>query len=107
MNIKLDLRGLERLRRNAKAFHGTHQVKLLEILSPAFMRNNTRFSSLQDMLRRCDVSEEIFGEMCKADKDEVTRKNTKFRSWQEMINAGSVVQVEVVAVRLAGRFGAI
>ncbi|MEX0676634.1 MAG: hypothetical protein WD063_06135 [Pirellulales bacterium] len=90
MQVRLDLSGLKRLQRNAETFHGEHQVKLLEILSPQFMRSNTRFSSLEDMLSQCGIPEESFGDMPIPDKDDLTRRNTKFQSWQEMINAGAI-----------------
>jgi hypothetical protein len=90
MKIKMDLSGLKRLQRNAKAFHGTHQVKLVDILTPAFMRSNTRFSSLEDLIRQAGVAEESFAEMSDADKDAMVRTNTKFHSWQELLNAGTV-----------------
>jgi hypothetical protein len=90
MSVRIDMRGVDRLKKNAQALHGTRQVKLVEILSPAFMRSNTRFSSVEDMLRQCNVPEESFGDMPDTEKDDLVRRNTKFHSWQELINAGGV-----------------
>ncbi len=87
MNIKIDLSGLERLRRNAEAFHGTHQVKLTEILNPEFMRIHSRFSSIQEMLTQCGVSADTLAAMTDAEKNDLARRGTTCDSWQEFINA--------------------
>jgi hypothetical protein len=90
MNIKIDLSGLERLKRNSEAFHGTHHVKLTEMLSPAFMRSHSHFSSVEDMLTQCDVSTGALAAMSDAEKDNFARRGTTFNSWQELINSAAV-----------------
>jgi hypothetical protein len=87
MKFKMDLSGLERLQRNARAFHGTHQVKLDDLFDGAFMRNNTRFSSLQQMADESGI--EDFAAACDADRDVMVCKLTRFTSWQEFLNAAT------------------
>ena len=90
MNVKIDLSGLERLKRNAQAFHGTHQVKLTELLNPGFMRRNSRFSSIEDMLTECNVSADALAAMTDAEKDDLARRGSRFNSWQKLINSAAV-----------------
>jgi len=89
MKFKIDLSGLERLQRNAQALHGTHQVKLTELFDGAFMRANTRFSSLQQMVDESGI--EDFGGASDADKDSmICAFAPRFSSWQEFLNAATV-----------------
>ncbi len=88
MKFKMDLSGLKRLQRNARAFHGTHQVKLVDLFDGAFMRSNTRFSSLQQMVDESGI--EDFAAASDPDKDAMVRKLTRFTSWQEFLNAATV-----------------
>lgn len=90
MNIKLNLSGLERLKRNAQAFNGTHQVKLTELLNPAFMKRHSAYSSISDLLTHLDVSAEALAAMADAEKDNLARRGTKFSSWKELINSAAV-----------------
>lgn len=89
MKIKMDLSGLERLQRNARAMHGSHQVKLVDLFAGAFMRSNTAFSSFQEMVDESGV--ENFAEASDAEKDAmVQRLAPRFSNWQEFLNAATV-----------------
>src|SRR5262245_51632362 len=88
MNVKLDLSGLQRLRRNASAFSGTHQVKLVDLFDNGFMQHNTRFSSFEAMVSESGI--EDFASTSDADKDAMVSKLTGFISWQEFLNAAGI-----------------
>lgn len=89
MNFKMDLSGLKRLQRNARAMHGSHQVKLVDLFDAAFMRSNTRFSSLQAMVDESGI--EDFAVASDTDKDAMVRKLApRFSNWQEFLNTATV-----------------
>jgi hypothetical protein len=89
MKFKMDLSGLKRLQRNAHAMHGSHQVKLVDLFDGAFMRSNTRFSSLQAMVDESGI--EDFAAASDPDKDAMVRKLApRFSNWQELVNAATV-----------------
>jgi len=89
MKFKMDLSGLKRLQRNARAMHGSHQVKLVDLFDGAFMRNNTRFASLQAMVDESGIAD--FSEANDTDKDTMVRKLApRFLNWQEFLNAATV-----------------
>jgi hypothetical protein len=89
MKFKMDLSGLKRLQRNARAMHGSHQVKLVDLFDGAFMRSNTRFSSLQTMVDKSGIDD--FAAASEADKDAMVRKLAPhFSNWQEFLNAATV-----------------
>ena len=92
-NVRLDLRGLERLKRNARALHGTHHVPLGELFTPAFMSSCSRFHSFQALVAASPFNvrtAEDFKAIPDADRDAFIRQNTRFASWQDMVRAASV-----------------
>lgn len=89
MKFKMELSGLKRLQRNARALHGSHQVKLVDLFDGAFMQANTRFSSLQQMLDESGI--EDFTAASDANKDDIVRKLApRFSNWQEFLRAATV-----------------
>lgn len=49
--------GLNRLRRNAQALHGAHQVEFVGLFEGALMRDNTRFRSFQAMVDESGIED--------------------------------------------------
>jgi hypothetical protein len=88
MKFKMDLSGLKRLQRNAKAMQGSHQVKLVDLFDSSFMRSNTRFSSLQQMVDESGIKD--FASASDSEKDAMVSKLTRYASWQEFLNAATV-----------------
>jgi hypothetical protein len=89
MKFKMDLSGLKRLQRNARAMNGSHQVKLVDLFDGTFMGSNTRFSSLQTMVDESGI--EDFAAASEAGKDAMVRTLApRFSNWQEFVNAATV-----------------
>ena len=87
MKSSYDNRGLKRLQENLEQIGGTHNVPLLELLSPPFMSKHTDYSTFEAMLEASPFKVET-AEDFKAIPDEewevYVRKATRFDSWQEM-----------------------
>jgi hypothetical protein len=90
MDIKIDLSGMERMRRNVKELEGTRQVRLADMCDMQFMTEHTRFSSIEAMFNEADLPEGGFEAISDEDKDTMTRKLTSFGTGQEFINAAAV-----------------
>jgi hypothetical protein len=93
LDIKVDLRGLEQLQRNARALDGTHNIPLEELFSPAFMRGCSRFSTFREMLDASPFtvhSADDFRTVPDADWDAYVRQTTRFASWEAMQQAAAV-----------------
>ena len=93
-NLNLD--GLERIKRNAQRIHGTRSVRLDELFPPDFMREHTKFASVDEMVEKSPFtvnSAEDFKAIPDDDWDEYVRKHTQFHSWQEMVNRAATANV--------------
>jgi hypothetical protein len=89
MKFKMNLSGLKRLQRNARAMHGSRKVKFVDLFDGAFMRSNTRFSSFQAMVEESGI--EDFATASNAANDAMVRKLApRFSDWQEFLNAATV-----------------
>jgi len=87
MRGKIDLSGLRKLEQNMRTLSGTQRVALTEILSPAFMRAHTRFSSFENMLEKSPFTvktAEDFRAIPDAEWEAYVRRSTKFTSWEAM-----------------------
>jgi len=78
-------RKLERLRRNAQELDGTHEVPFTELFPDDFMRRNTQFQTMQQMLDASgiDKPEEIQGEAW----SQFVADHSQFSDWQDMQKA--------------------
>jgi hypothetical protein len=95
--MKFELKGLketqqklERLRQNAAAMDGTHEVPLADILSPAFLRQHTRVGSLDELFVEWKVDVAGFKALSDEQKDEFTKASTtSFQTWHDFVAAGA------------------
>jgi len=82
-------RRLEELRRNAQALDGTHQIPLSELLPPSFIKRNTKFEDLEAVFQASGFaieSQEDFEKTPDDEWDKFIREQTRFSSWEEMLN---------------------
>lgn len=98
MKIKLHgvdnvIKKLNQLENRVKEVEGNNQVPVFELLSPDFMKRNTGFATLEEMLLAGDFiveSKEDFEAIPDKLWDEYVSKVTQFSSWQTMLeNAGN------------------
>ncbi len=80
---------LKRLEQNARKMDGKKEVPLSDLLNPAFMRKHTQYSSVDSFLEAGGFHAKT-GEELKAipekDLDLYITRNTRFKSWADMIN---------------------
>lgn len=91
--IKFDMSGLKKLQKKIEKAAQPHEVRLVDMMNPAFMRKHSRFHSFEEFVTQSGVSGEQFVAMSDAEKDELVRKNTTFTAWQHMLNAAGVAQL--------------
>jgi hypothetical protein len=80
---------LRRLQKNAEALDGTHEVPLDNVLSPAFLRKHTQFTSLENLLAVWNVDGDEFDDLSAEKKDALTTSTTSFRTWDDFVAAGT------------------
>ena len=87
-------RKLERMERNAKKLDGEHSVKITDLLTSGFMKRNTKFSNLDEMMisggfmgKGEVLTQEKFEAIPDSKLDEHVSKETKFSDWESMLNA--------------------
>lgn len=80
-------REIKKLERKGKSIGGKRQVKLTELLTDSFIRNNSDYNSLQNMVD--SFPREIDSEKDFESKEwnEFIRTKSKFNSWEEMLQA--------------------
>ena len=98
MGVKFDgldklQKELKKMERNAKKLNGTHQIPLNELFTSSFMRKHTKFSSIDAFFKasgfKADTQED-FEAIPDSELDKFVAKNTKFRTWEDMLGeAGS------------------
>ena len=88
IKVKFDDSGLRELKRRVAKLEGTRDVPVTEIFPPTFMRANTPYESLEDMLTAAGISpSEITGPEYLTDHEkwnQFVREKTPFSSWEEM-----------------------
>lgn len=83
-------RKLEKLSRDLKALEGNHSVPIQEMFPPAFMRANTSFGTIDEMLEAKGVaSKEAFEALPDEEWNAFVRDTTPFGSWEEMKRQGA------------------
>jgi hypothetical protein len=79
-------RKLKKIERNAKAMDGEQSVPFDEVLTTGFLRKNTKFTSVDEIMDLVGVkSQEDFEKLEESKLDVVVREHSSFKSWQEMI----------------------
>lgn len=81
---------LNRIKRNAEALSGTKEVSFAELFTPGFMSQNTAVSSFDAFLEAGGYqvnSKEDFEAIPDEEFDAYVRENTRFTSWQDMLQS--------------------
>ena len=82
------------LANKAKELDGTHTVSMADVLTPKFIAEHTRFSSVDEFFTaggfNCE-SQEAFESIPNGELDEFVRAESSFDSWQGMLGAAGQV----------------
>src|SRR4051794_1950666 len=87
MSVKFDTSGFDKLKRNLQKLEHTHSVQLNELMNREFMRRNTQFLSVDEMVAKSGFevnSIDDFKALPDAEWDEFICNHTRFGSWREM-----------------------
>ncbi|MCY8731560.1 hypothetical protein [Bacillus inaquosorum] len=79
---------LNKIQRNAKELNGSKSIPLEELLTDTFMRSNTKFSTLDEMLDTSPYEindNDDFAAIPDVEWDDYVRANSKFFNWKEML----------------------
>jgi hypothetical protein len=100
--IKMQITGLNELQRTLKnisnrasTLGGTH--KLSDVLTPSFIQQHSRFKSVEELIEASGFAAkntEEFVAVPSDQRDPFIRANTTYRSWDEMLQAGSQIWVK-------------
>jgi hypothetical protein len=85
-------RKLDELAQRATDLHGSHEVPLNELLTPAFLAKCSQFLSPDEMFAASGFevkSAEDFKAIPDAEWDDFIRKSTSYESWHDMLSAAS------------------
>jgi hypothetical protein len=85
----MNLDGLNRLKRRATSLKGTHRVPLTELFQPAFMRRCSRFATFEALFETSPFVGQDFDTIPDSEWHTFIRQNTRYSSWQAMINDAS------------------
>ena len=55
-NIHFDFSGLNELSKKMNAISGTHSYKISEVLTDNFIRENSKFSTLDEFMKTCGIN---------------------------------------------------
>lgn len=83
---------LDDMSQRASELHGSHEVPLTELLTPAFLAKCSQFLSPDEMFVASGFevkSPEDFKAIPDAEWDDFIHKNTSYESWHEMLSAAS------------------
>lgn len=73
-------------------------VSLNELMTPTFMRTNTKFQNIQEMFDKSEFSEAKEEEVKKVLETEAwnahIRSNTRFNGWKEMLSAAAAQEMK-------------
>ena len=94
MKFDFEIKGLDKfkkeikkLERKVKSIEGKRQVKLTELLTDSFIRNNSNYNSLQNMFDSFPGEIDSEKDLESKEWDEFVRTKSKFNSWEEMLQA--------------------
>ena len=82
-------KNLQKLQNNAKKLSKTKSIPIDKLLSKSFISHNTSFKSFEQMMKSGEFdisSSEAFKNIPDSDLDKFISQNTKFNSWQDMID---------------------
>ena len=90
MSVKINRGGLDQLIKNAKELDGKDQVKLVDLMNPAFISTHSKFTDFDDLLAASGFkvdSAEDFAAIPDDEWDVYIKANTDFENWLEMQKA--------------------
>lgn len=103
-NFEIKIEGLdklikhfEKLQKSIKRIEGEYGLTFDELFPPEFLQRNTRFSSLDEMFEKSGFivnSRENFKKIPHDVWNKFISDNSKFDSWQDMLNAAVKEWVE-------------
>jgi len=81
---------LDSLATKAKELDGTHSVSISDVLTPAFIVEHTRFSTINELFAaggfECETQGQ-FEAIPEGNLDDFIRAESPFESWQDMLGA--------------------
>ncbi|MBR1453234.1 MAG: hypothetical protein IJ593_01100 [Lachnospiraceae bacterium] len=92
MSIKFDFKGFQKLQNDLKKISkkvNKSSISFDKVFTSKFMKINTPYSSFDDMMQagNFDISSsEAFENIPDKDLDVFISKNTKYKSWQELLD---------------------
>ncbi|WP_460152793.1 hypothetical protein [Pseudomonas sp. S2_B07] len=87
MSFKIDLSGFDKLKQNIETLAATTEVKLGDMMNPAFVSAHSSFANLDDLVNGSGFKVETAEDFKAIPDDEwdiFIKENTDFESWQEM-----------------------
>jgi hypothetical protein len=90
MPVKINMKGLDRLRKNLESLDGTHKVELKEIMTPEFISGCSTFSGLDQLFNASEFkveNAEDFKAIPDNEWEAFIINNTTFESWAAMQKA--------------------
>jgi len=94
MKFNFEIKGLDKLQkkikkleRKVKSIEGKRQVKLTELLTDSFIRNNSDYNSIQNMVDSFPREIDSEKDFDSKEWDEFVRTKSKFNSWGKMLQA--------------------
>lgn len=90
--MDISLKGFDELKRKLEKLNELQgSIPLTEVLSQDFLSINTPFKSLEDLFAKGGYSvnsDADYEAIPQQDLDNFVAKNTSYKNWQELINAG-------------------
>ncbi|MFC1678638.1 hypothetical protein ACFL2T_00260 [Elusimicrobiota bacterium] len=97
--MKFEMKGFDKvtrrfkdLERRARNLDGEHRLPLVQLLTPVFVRANTKYGNLDELIQASGfkiATPEDFKSIPDAEWDAFIMENTKFATWKEMLAAAS------------------
>ena len=87
MSVIINRGGLDQMIRNAEEIDGKHQVKLVDLMNPAFISTHSKFTDFDALLAASGFkvdSAEDFAAIPDDEWDDYIKSNTDFENWLEM-----------------------
>jgi len=86
-NVHMNFSGLKKLQKNVDKLSKQKNVPLYQLFTQSFISKNTNFSNLDEFFNACNIhSNEDLEAISDAEIDKFVIQNTKFQSWQEMLD---------------------
>lgn len=82
------IKSFEKMEKNAKELDGNHNIPLGDLMNEKFMSKNTKFATIDDFFENSPFTvetDEDFDSIDKDELDEYVQENTKFSSWEDML----------------------